>query len=356
MIVSPSENHFKRSTFEEFRRWLPWEHMIEQNKNEGWWLFDTGARVWYCGLGNPDAVRGTPVNWCWGDELALMNDDTAWKNIIGRTREGIDPCVFVTTTPKPNWLEDVCVTNPPTLDNGTPLLQMFVVPTYANQANLDPAYYQSLKAAYTGDFAAQELEGQFVQFEGIVYNNFSKDQWPEGNICNDEPDLDVPFELSFDDGYKDPRAIYWLQVLDDSVFVFDEMYHTHHTEDVCVNEVVERTKENEWPLPELAVGSHEAITLREYFRKADIPARFEMHRVVDRVKNMRRLICNANGKRILKIHPRCENLILEITKKYQYPSGQRKSANAEQPQDKDNHAVDSLGAHLWHRIRNSFME
>ena len=36
------------------------------------------------------------------------------------------------------------------------------------------------------------------------------------------------------------------------------------------------------------------------------------HSVVEGIKNVRRYICDANGVRLLRIHPRCEQLIREM--------------------------------------------
>jgi len=336
--------------------------LVKQNKTENWWLFDTGAKVYYGGIDDPDAWRGPNLNWIWFDEAARKKSDAAWKVLIARIRIPPNPCLFITTTPKPHWLKRVFLSDPP-MHEGKSLSEFFRTSTRDNAANLDPVYYASLVAAYTGKYAEQELEGHFVTFEGLVYDDISLDGWPVGNLTDDDVDLSeengklrYPIEMAFDDGYVDPRAIYWLQPQPDRnrILVFDELYHSRHLENVCVSEVVDRCKERGWPLPSIAVGSHEAITLREEFRKANIVARHEVHNIVEGIKNMRRFILDGNGKRIFAINrSRCKQLILELTEKYVYPE-EANNRSTEKPVDKDNHGADAIRMWLWLRQRKGF--
>ena len=105
-----------------------------------------------------------------------------------------------------------------------------------------------------------------------------------------------------------------------------------------------------WPLPQIAVGSPEAIELREYFRRANIPARGEQSPIVEGLKIVRRLICDNNGYRALRVHRRCANLLRELQGAYQYPAGSSGSVG-ETPLDKDNHAADALRYWVWLRAR-----
>ncbi|TVL98857.1 MAG: hypothetical protein CV087_20240 [Candidatus Brocadia sp. WS118] len=382
-ILSPDHQHFIKSAFEEFSNWCPWEHLVKQNKTEKWWLFDTGAKVFYGGIDDPDSWRGPNLNWIWFDEAARKKSDAAWKVLIARIRIPPNPCLFITTTPRPHWLKRVFVIDPPVFE-GKNLTAFFKTSTRSNIANLDPVYYASLLASYTGKYADQELEGEFVTFEGLVYDDISLETWPAGNLTDDDldltpadhrtdapvgrltthhspltphhPKLKYPIELAFDDGYVDPRAIYFIQPQPhrNRILVFDEIYHSRHLENACVSEVVDRCKDRGWPLPVIAIGSHEAITLREEFRKANIVARHAQHSIIEGIKNMRRFILDGNGKRILAFNrTRCKSIILELSEKYCYPEASN-DRTTEKPLDKDNHGADALRMWLWSRQRKAF--
>lgn len=111
-----------------------------------------------------------------------------------------------------------------------------------------------------------------------------------------------------------------------------------------------------WPLPEIAVGSPEAKTLHEYFRLANIPVRFRGHEIAERIPIVRRLICDANNRRIVKVHRRCTNFITEFSETYRYPEskGDFGEISSNHPVDKNNHSADAFGAWCYVRAHGDF--
>jgi hypothetical protein len=211
----------------------------------------------------------------------------------------------------------------------------------------DPGYIRRLKALDPVD-RARLLEGDwFMANSGTVYRDFD-----DHNITDDEPTKDQPIELAFDDGYQDPRVILFIQRTGTEVLIFDELYHSHHLGETCVAEVVERCNAKGWPLPQLAVGSPEAIDLRERFRRANIATRHDKTPFVEGIKQVRRLVKDSNNYRTLKVHRRCINFLGEIQGGYQYPAGATTHDN-EEPLDQDNHAMDALRYWVWVRARRS---
>jgi hypothetical protein len=205
-----------------------------------------------------------------------------------------------------------------------------------------PAYIDSLKRL-TGILRQRLWDGRWVQAEGLVYSEFDLP-----NLCEDEPDPEIPIEIGFDDGYVDPRAILFIQRQPTRILVFDEIYHSRHLPEVCVSEVVERCKSNGWSLPEIAVGSPEAKVLQAHFRTADIPVRSRPHEIIEGVNHVRELICDGNGYRALQVHrTRCPNLLRELMEGYVYPEGSRR--DNEKPLDGNEHAADALRYWAWLR-------
>ena len=71
------------------------------------------------------------------------------------------------------------------------------------------------------------------------------------------------------------------------------------------------------------------------------------HIVTEGIKNVRRLIGDGNGIRLLKVHPRCTNLISEIVS-YVYDDA-LKSVNGElKPSKMNDHSLDALRYGTWH--------
>ncbi len=375
-VINPDFENFKISTWPEFRRWIPWEHVIERDRYMGAYgwephqpftlHFDTGAWVICKGLKNPDAARGPNINWLWYDEGGRDPNGISFRNAVGGVRVGDDPTAFVTTTPRGtfHWTNKLFVMHETPEYVQTLLDEIgyqgamyahFFASIHDNRANLDPAYYVAMLSTYQGREAEQELEGKIITgMEGAVYEDFDNE-----NLTDEEPDPTKPIELAFDDGYIDPRVFLYIQKTPSQILIFDEQYHSHHLEETCVSEMVDYCKEK-WgldkdgkpnKLPEIACGSPEAKTLHTYFRKANIPVRsIPIPSVVEALKPIRKLIKDNNGVRVLKVHVRCKRFIEEMVQGYRYPEGGTKSST-EKPLDQNNHGPDALRDWAWVRAR-----
>ena len=134
IMVSPDLPHFKKSLWPEFKRWCPWQHVIEEQQyrgkaswepNEGFTLtFKTGGQVVCGGIENPDGWEGPNVSWAHFDEARRHKVPQVLKVLDGRVRiKGMEeepPQLWLTTTPKKHWLFQYF--GPPPLDGaGDPL-------------------------------------------------------------------------------------------------------------------------------------------------------------------------------------------------------------------------------------------
>ncbi len=138
-----------------------------------------GSRIFFRSAHAPELLRGPSISFWWGDEAALYTP-AVWKIMIGRLRQGGRlGYAWLTTTPKGrNFIfqefvqktrKDYVLFKAKTSDN-----------TY-----IDPEYHAMLRESYSGDFLRQELDGDFVAFEGLIYPFFDRDvhmprglKWP----------------------------------------------------------------------------------------------------------------------------------------------------------------------------------
>jgi phage terminase large subunit len=214
------------------------------------------------------------------------------------------------------------------------------------------AYLDRLSASLTGNERERLLEGKWVQNEGVVYKEFGTE-----NLTTDEPNPDLPVELAVDDGYVDPRAILFIQRTGTKVYVFDEIYHSGHLAETCVQEVVDKcveyfgADEDGTPnkIPQLVVGSPEAKELQRHFRAAGMPFRYKPHKVVEGIKVVRGVIQDGNKYRALQVNKRCTNFISELTDGFRYPELGTRS-DSEKPLDGNDHACDGFRYWCWVRI------
>ena len=240
---------------------------------------------------------------------------------------------------------------------------------------LSEGYWRNLRTLPTPLRKAWVDGDWYVSFEGLVYSNFSNEnvldsEW-EPEFGDDElPLLDV--ELGYDDGYNDPRVILFIQRTGSEIFVFDEIYIRQELPGKTVERISERMityfgrledeltgephydeDENEIPvvMPAIAIGDPSAAVLRRHLRDANIPTRRPgIKDVREGISHVRQLIEDGNGYRVVKVHPRCSNLIIELTEGYIYPEEGTRS-DEEKPIDANNHAADALRYYLTARVK-----
>lgn len=121
----------------------------------------------------PDQLRGPSAHYGWADELAALKatvDDagtTAWANLLFAVREGKNPQIFGTTTPKRTKLMKDLIKD--ALD---PARRIKIVKgsTYDN-TSLSAAYLDDITSQYEGsDLAKQELFGEMLlEAEGLFF-------------------------------------------------------------------------------------------------------------------------------------------------------------------------------------------
>ena len=167
MVVAPTYNMLQAATLPALMEWIPKEAIVSFNRAEWRMELFNGSVIWFRNASQPDNLRGPNVKKMWIDEGALIKKE-AWQILIGRARlPGAN--VTVTTTPKgKNWLWETFVRDR-TADHA--LVRM---PTKENRKHLRPGFIESL--GYTGKFAEQELNGAFVNFEGLVYDQFDRER------------------------------------------------------------------------------------------------------------------------------------------------------------------------------------
>ena len=130
---------------------------------------DTGAEVLFVTLESESRVRGPNFNWGWVDELDYLYAGPVWKALKGAIRAGDSPQLFATSTPKgrrliyQEWVRDA-----------TERHKLYRATTHDNPF-IDAADYVA-GLGYEGQFAEQEINAEFVSFEGLVYGAFSRDR------------------------------------------------------------------------------------------------------------------------------------------------------------------------------------
>lgn len=192
---------------------------------------------------------------------------------------------------------------------------------------------------------------RWTSSKGLVYDN-----WSIENIT-DSAEYDSVLGSIFwgcDDGYAHgqgrghasyhPRVILLGQLNAlGGLNIFYEYVRTGVSDyNASINEVASTG----YPKPEAAYVDSSAPAFIGALWNHDIHAIKATHPVGEGIKNMRRLICDAAGKRLLFIHPRCTNLIYSLTH-YKYADTVVSKGGESNPLKVDDNEADALRYLAW---------
>ncbi len=273
---------------------------------------------------NPDRLRGAGLGFIWMDEAAMMSEET-YKILLGTilATKGI---IFMTSTPRGhNWFYHLfcsAETNP----------MVGVVRGKSTDNDLLGAEELALmKGQLSEDFARQELDAEFVSFDGLVYKGFHYKKHVIPTLMQLPPGSEVI--CGIDNGYGDPFACLWVAKHDGKFYVIDEYYEKGRTLDSVArtirSKVWDRHTIRRWADPS---GAQERAEL-DKFGISTYPARndvFSGINCVERLFEQGRILVAQN----------CINTISELGQYHFKVSADRNGG--EEPVDAFNHAMDAL--------------
>ena len=114
-----------------------------------------GSRTKCFGAEEPNRLRGPQHHGAWCDELSSWRYEDTWDQLLFGLRLGKRPIICATTTPKPNVLTRVVMSDPTTV--------ITTGRTFDNAENLSPTAMKKLKDKYEGTrLGRQELNAEFL--------------------------------------------------------------------------------------------------------------------------------------------------------------------------------------------------
>lgn len=217
-----------------------------------------------------------------------------------------------------------------------------------------PEYLKTLEML-TGTQYQRLVLGKWVQAEGVVYDNFSL--MDEGNVTEAaEYNPNLPVLWGVDDGYAlgegkgtlsyHPRVFLLAQPTPQGgLNIFAEYGACLEVEEISLANVMALP----YAAPEIACVDSSAAQLKARIWALGIQTFGATHVVTEGIKNVRRLICDGQGIRQIKIHPRCTELISEL-QSYSYGDSVIAVNGERKPMKLNDHYVDAL-RYLCHRLR-----
>jgi len=227
LVTAPTWSQLWTFIIPSFKKWMPPEWVAKWNlSGDKMWLdLVNGCRILFRNASNPDSIRGIEFSlWCI-DEVAQCDRYLVEVGAPCQRQAGYPKQTIVTGTPEGrNWAFNMFMNPasriPPV--NGKEQISFYKATPLGNPF-LPEDYVDELKALYSGNptMAAQEIYGEVVAFEGLVFPNF---RW--------DTHVKKPEKVEFrrvlggmDFGMTDPSVIL-LMGMDDSNrrWVFKEFY------------------------------------------------------------------------------------------------------------------------------------
>lgn len=279
----------------------------------------SGHEIIFRSLDDPEKVRGPNLDWAWIDEASLV-ERMAWSIVIGRVRVGDLPQTWATFTPKGrNWCWEVWERD---ADVNHPL--------YRVRTDENPELPEGFAASlgYAGRFAEQELGGEFVAFEGLVYPMFSRPTHVKTVETDGWPGI-----IGVDAGTKNPSAIVTIRYSGDARHQSREVYRRGMGNDELNAEIRAEADLVGNLLTSIEVDPSAAGLITD-LTQAGYPVRKANNNVTEGIREVTTAL--AHG---MTVDPACVYTIAEY-ESYQYPEGSKRETD--NPIKANDHALDAV--------------
>jgi len=219
VTLAPTNKLLKDSVIKTFREYCPKEFVRKYNRSDQRMEFINKSEILFRScedMKSIDRLRNINIGDFWIDEARGV-PYYAWEVLVGRLRQLHAPLTGrITTTPigyRWQWKKFVRDNNPQ---------YAWVNSSSRENIYLPKDYIATLESEYAGSFAKQEIDGQFVNFEGLVYESFNRNI----HILTSAEQIvlkDVVIGLDF--GFTNQTAIAVLGIdTDKRVYLIDEFY------------------------------------------------------------------------------------------------------------------------------------
>jgi PBSX family phage terminase large subunit len=326
LVVAPTYPMLRDATLRTFMD-IAGDALQSFNKSDMVAKIRGGGEILFRSADNPDRLRGPNIDWAHMDEGAMCPPGT-WEVVIGRLRaHGLAGSCWVTGTPNGrNWLY-----------NRREQFTMFHARTKDNPY-LAAEFIRSLEESYSGEFARQELDGEFISLEGLVYPMFKAAIHVQARQATEFQQ----WALAMDEGYTNPAVILLVGIDGDGRWHICREYYERGKlqKDVVATALLwgrtERTATT------IAVDAAAAGLIAD-LRDAGLNAKAAKGRVLDGIgKVQARLKVQGDGKPRLTVDPSCVNVINEFESYVWKPE-------KDEPVKEHDHSLDAL-RYLEHAI------
>lgn len=333
VIVAPTVPMMRNAILPELRKWgLLDRPGIEYKSSENRIEYPNGSTVVLETANNErkiERLRAMNLAWAWIDEAAYV-PGKVYNILSDRLRVGQYRNLFATTTPRGfNWVYDTFAdidAEPEPIGDGQLLVTETTTTITGTSTRSNPAhpddYIERQERQRSGEAYQQEIEGEFVNFEGLIY------QWFDDDNKVGHDDLPATYDetiYGLDFGGSVPTAIVCLRRAGEDWYVVDEFYEPRVTDDAIAAELHRMYDEfDRGPV----YCDHEPRTIEKLSRDS-IRAKKADKAVEEGIRHVTGL------RESLYVVRKCEHLINEFGQ-YRYKDGK------DAPLKEQDHLMDAL--------------
>jgi phage terminase large subunit len=333
VIAAPTYPMLRDATLRTFFNICPKSLILDYNASENIIKFINGSEILCRSCEDPrtiDRLRGTNLSAFWIDEAAMV-PRMAWKVLIGRLRQSPFKLKgWITTSPRGfNWVYEEFVEKK---DKNYELIKC----SSKENPYLTPEYIEDLVSSYKGVFARQEIEGEFVGFEGAVYPNFDR----RVHIRDIKKEQLKRYVAGVDWGFTNPAVILVMGLdFDNRYHVVREFYQTKVMNDTLVSVALQLQKEYNIEIFYCDPSSPQLI---QQFQIEGLMAVKGDNEIIAGISTVAsKLALKQNKEPSLFVDNTCINTIDEF-QNYRYPEGKEEKPIQENPIKLYDHAMDAL--------------
>ena len=331
MVLAPTYPMLTQATIRSFFQYLPEQLIANYNKGDNVLKLKTGSEVLFRSYDDPERLRGPNLSWIWVDEAATGQGGLMWSIMIGRLRVGLQRA-WCTSTPKgKNWLWE-------TFEQTKNDQYATIHCTSMENTYLSEDFLRSLKDTYGEDssFYRQEVLGEYVSFEGLVYPEFTRPTHLKEPLENTEFSYVV---AGVDFGYRNPWAMLVVgQRSDGSIHAIDEVYQKEITFDQFYNLINEKC--NKWKVSKVFCDPSRPEYI-DLLRRRDIPAAKANNDILAGIQLMKSkfMASREGGDPMFQVSKNCMNFVDEL-ESYAYSDKYKERLPSEVPIKQSDHLAD----------------
>lgn len=314
---------------------IPPEYITKTNETALKIDFKNGSSISLKGAEKPDNLRGRAIDFVVLDEFADMKPE-AWYEVIrpslsGRQSQG--EALFIGTPKGRNHFYDLYGKGVDH-DDGWRSYQY----TTIEGGNVPPEEIESAKADLDTRTFQQEYEAQFVNYSGIIYYGFKREE-SVARHTNDIGVIHVGMDFNLD-----PMSAVLMTRKGDTLHIFDEIVMFGSNTDEMVAELRERYGNGTiviYPDPasrqrKTSAGGRTDLSILQN-AGFEVRVRNSHAAVRDRINAVNSRLLSNDGQRRLYVDPKCKKVI-ESLERHTYKEG-----TSQPEKDGFDHMNDALG-------------